>query len=209
MFQKGVPLKEVSDCCTGMQTGNNEKYIRFWYEVEEQKIDRKERLDKTKKWLKYNAGGESRKWYGNHWKVVNWENEGEAIKHEASSVIRNETFFFKEGITWKRIGSTAFHLRYLPKGFIFDQAGDSMFVKDSRYLYYMLGYVNAKVALAAFEFIAPTLNLTAGNMDNLPIIIANDCVNNVESRVKDCINKAKTDWDSFETSWDFKRHPLI
>ena len=207
-FKNGNALEKIADCCTGMQTGNNDKYVRYWFEISACDFNSKD-ISFGAKWIKYNCGGESRKWYGNHWRVINWENNGYAVKHEKGSVIRNEAHFFQEGISWKRIGSSDFFLRYLPEGFIIDQAGDSMFLQDRGDLYYVLGFVNTNVALLMFKFIAPTLNLTAGNMNKLPIVFNNGEVVNIEKNVKENIADEKIDWDSFETSWDFETHPLI
>ena len=208
VFKNGESLEQIADCCTGMQTGNNDKYVRYWFEVSSCDFDSDD-ISSGKKWIKYNCGGESRKWYGNHWRVINWENNGYSVKHEKGSVIRNESHFFQEGISWKRIGSSDFFLRYLPEGFIIDQAGDSMFFPNRDTLYYVLGFVNTNVALSMFKFIAPTLNLTAGNMNKLPIISKQNKAMNIEKSVKENIGKEKDDWDSFETSWDFQHHPLL
>lgn len=204
VFEKGKKLEQIAKCCTGMQTGNNEKYVRSWYEVNFQFTDI---VNRNTKWIKYNCGGDSRKWYGNHNNVVYWIENGKNIRKEKSSVIRNEKFFFKEGISWKRIGGNEPFFRFLPSGFIFDQSGDSMFCEDSDKTYQLLSYLNSKVSNSVLAFIAPTLNLTAGNMNKLPVIelekkeIDNLCIKN--------INLSKLDWDSFETSWDFKSHPLL
>lgn len=197
-------LSEFAQCCTGMQTGSNEKYVRLWTEVD---INNTTIVNPEGKYKKYNCGGESRKWYGNHRNVVLWGENGEQIRSEKSSVIRNEKYYYKMGISWKRIGSSVFYLRYLPEGFIFDQAGDSMFMRNTEYLYYVLAFVNSKVAVAAFEFIAPTMNLTAGNMNKLPIIYSPN--KSIDVMAKENIDIAKDDWDSFEISWDFIQHPLV
>ena len=207
-FSAGKPLENIADCCTGMQTGNNEKYVRYWFEVDLDNFS-PESNDAGKKWVKYNCGGDSRKWYGNHWRIIIWENNGFAVRHEKGAVIRNESHFFHEGISWKRIGSSDFFLRYLPKGFIIDQAGDSMFFSNPADLYFTLGFVNTTVALEMFRFIAPTLNLTAGNMNKLPIIANGEKEEIVGQLVKSNIEFAKRDWDAYETSWDFKRNPLV
>ena len=208
VFKNGKSLEQIADCCTGMQTGNNDKYVRYWFEVSSCDFNSND-ISFGNKWIKYNCGGESRKWYGNHWRVINWENNGYSVKHEKGAVVRNESHFFEEGISWKRIGSSDFFLRYLPEGFIIDQAGDSMFFQNRDTLYYVLGFVNTNVALSMFKFIAPTLNLTAGNMNKLPIILKQDKVKNIENGVKENIGIEKDDWNSFEISWDFKRHPLV
>ena len=207
-FAQGKPLELYADCCTGMQTGNNEKYIRYWFEIRLNDFS-PNTVNSMNKWIKYNCGGDSRKWYGNHWRVIMWENNGFSVRNEKGSVIRNELHFFQEGISWKRIGSSDFSLRYLPQGFIIDQAGDSMFFEKQSVLYYILGLVNTIVALSMFKFIAPTLNLTAGNVKKLPIIINLEDNSFIEKNVCANIEIAKLDWDSYETSWDFQRHPLI
>ena len=207
-FSAGKPLENIADCCTGMQTGNNEKYVRYWFEVDLDNFS-PESNGAGKKWVKYNCGGDSRKWYGNHWRIIIWENNGFAVRHKKGAVIRNESHFFHEGISWKRIGSSDFFLRYLPKGFIIDQAGDSMFFSNPADLYFTLGFVNTTVALEMFRFIAPTLNLTAGNMNKLPIIANGEKEEIVGQLVKSNIEFAKRDWDAYETSWDFKRNPLV
>ncbi|MCD7805719.1 MAG: BREX-1 system adenine-specific DNA-methyltransferase PglX, partial [Lachnospiraceae bacterium] len=207
-FVEEKSLDKYADCCTGMQTGNNDLYVRDWYEINFQEFSTEYKKSNSK-WVKYNCGGESRKWYGNHLRVINWIDNGQAVRKEKSSVIRNESHYFQEGISWKRIGSSDFYLRYLPAGFIFDQAGDSMFFKDSRYLKYALGFVNSRVALEMFQFIAPTLNLTAGNISKLPLKVDESKIKIISSIVNENIEEERLDWDSFETSWDFTRHPFI
>lgn len=206
VFEKASTLNELADCRTGMQTGNNDKYIRNWFEVlyKESSI-----YSKGGKWKKYNCGGENRKWYGNHNNLVLWGNNGESIKAEKGSVIRNENYYYRQGISWKRIGSSGMFLRFMPAGFIFDQSGDSMFLKQEKYLKYILAFVNSKVAMKSFEVFAPTLNLTAGNMNKLPIIIDEAKLKLIEGLVGENISVSKRDWDSFELSWEFRKHPLL
>jgi hypothetical protein len=205
-FKNGNPLSDYADCCTGMQTGNNSKYIRLWFEVE---YENTQLANEKGKWFRYNCGGESRKWYGNYLNLVNWSNNGLEIRSEKSSVIRNERQFFNEGITWKRISSGSFSFRYLPADFIFDQAGDSMFAKDEKLLLYIMAFVNSKVAYRLSECISPTLNLTAGNMVKMPLIEDDKKREEAQALASDCIKICRDDWDSFEESWDFKKHPLL
>lgn len=112
-------------------------------------------------------------------------------------------------MSWKRIGSSGIGLRFLPEKFIFDQAGDSMFLKDNNKLYYTLAFLNSKSAEECFTFIAPTMNLTAGNMNKLPFIYSDEKKENTDILAKNNIKIGKYDWDSFETSWDFIVHPLV
>ncbi|WP_039230518.1 BREX-1 system adenine-specific DNA-methyltransferase PglX [Clostridium haemolyticum] len=200
--------EDYVNACTGIQTGDNRMFIRFWYEVN---INKTNIINKNNcKWYRYNGGGKLRKWYGNYLKLVNWENDGQEIRNHKSSIISNENFHFKEGLTWKRIG-TEIVLRYLPNGFLFDQSGDSLFAKDRDKLYYFLGYFNSKVGKYLYKIIAPTMNLTSGNIKRFPVITSNSSNINkkIDHLVKQNIDIAKTDWDFFETSWDFKLHPLL
>jgi hypothetical protein len=200
----GKHLVDFANCCTGMQTGNNEKYIRYWFEVN---LMDTVLVNKKSKYKLYNCGGDSRKWYGNHLSVIKWGDDGAEIKSEKSSVIRNERKFYKEGISWKRIGSKDNYFRYLPEGFIFDQSGDSMFPFDKKNLIYLLGFLNSIVAKNALKAIAPTINLTAGNMNKLPIVISENDI--IIASVEENITLSKFEWDSYEVSWDFKRNPLL
>lgn len=202
----GEKLDKYAKCCTGMQTGGNAKYVRLWFEVN---FDDTTIINDDGKFEKYNCGGENRRWYGNHFNVVKWNRTGAEIRAEKSSVIRNEKYFRKEGISWKRIAGDVSYIRYLPEGFIFDQAGDSMFPIEKDNLFYLLGFLNSKVAMIAISFVAPTMNLTAGNMNKLPIIVDDEKKQDIERIVRENICDCKDDWDSFETSWDFKKHPLV
>ena len=205
IFNNASLMSEYANCCTGMQTGNNSIYVFYWFEVNSTNT---QMFNPDGDWYRYNCGGEPRKWYGNHYNIVFWKNNGEAIRNEKSSVIRNESFFFKKGIAWKRITGSSFSLRLLPENFIFDQSGDSMFAKDVSDTNYLLAVVNSKVAFKVSECIAPTLNLTAGNMEKIPVIICNRR-DEVDKLTTKNIELCKQDWDSFEVSWDFKKHPLI
>lgn len=185
---------------TGLQTGDNNRFIRLWFEVEEQY--------KNVKWFPLVNGGEVRKWYGNFQNYIYWYNEGEDIKKCKSSVLRNQQFYKKAGISWNRIASKFISLRAFPKGCFFDQAGDSMFSEDIEALHVCMGYLNTKVAKTFFDILAPTLNLTAGmigklpfkNIDNFPFLY---------DIVTQNIYISKLDWDAHETSWDFQENELI
>lgn len=202
----GDKLDSYAKCCTGMQTGGNSKYVRLWFEID---ISDSTIKNEEGKFEKYNCGGENRRWYGNHFNVVDWENNGEKIRSAKSSVIRNEKFFRQKGISWKRIAGNVSYIRYLPEGFIFDQAGDSMFPFEPDNLNYILGFLNSKVAMIGISFIAPTMNLTAGNMNKIPIIMSEEDKNEIDMRVNENIEMCKDDWNDYEISWDYKHHPLL
>ncbi|OBR94396.1 N-6 DNA methylase [Clostridium ragsdalei P11] len=203
-------IDKYANSCTGMQTGDNAKFTRYWYEVNIYKTNICTQNNNCK-WNMYNEGGNLQKWYGNHLSVVNWENNGEGIRNNRSSVIRNEAYYFKEGITWKRIGSSGIGLRYLPKNFIFDQSGDSLFPKDISNLKYFLAYFNSKVGEVFFKIVSPTINLTAGNIKNIPIIFPSNIgiKGHINELVDECIEMARDNWDLSEISWDFRKHILL
>ncbi len=206
MFCENKLLVKHADCCTGLQTGNNDRFKREWYEIDYLLTSI---VDKDGKWKMFNCGGDSRKWYGNHNNVLLWEDDGKLVKNQKGSVIRNEQYYYMEGISWKRIGSSEMYFRYMPEGFIFDQSGDAMFVRKNEYLYYVLAVLNTKIALCAFKIIAPTMNLTAGNLRKLPINLCDEKKSVIDDLVISNIQISKTDWDNFETSWDFRIHPLL
>lgn len=190
---------DIYQPATGLQTGDNNKYVRQWTEVS-YKL-------KHLKWIPLVNGGSARKWYGNLNDFILWENNGCEIKLNLSSVIRNEQYYFSEGATWNRIASNGFSLRYFPQNCIFDQAGDSLFSKNENALLPVIAYLNSNVAYEFIKIIAPTLNMTAGNIGVLPFI--NSCNVKIEQRAKQNISISRLDWDSRETSWDFQQNELI
>lgn len=204
-------MEDVAFPCTGMQTGNNNKYIRYWFEVDYDLINFNERDNDKKYWMPYQMGGEARKWYGNISEVIYWKNNGEDVRKEKGSLIRNEKFFFKKGISWKRITSGNNTIRVLNEGFIFDQSADSIFVKNTEDYNYILAFLNTNIMISIFKFISPTLNLTAGTVKQIPVYIER----NVQVKRKiyylceQCINICKTDWNFFEISWNFRKHPFV
>ncbi|MGH0430604.1 BREX-1 system adenine-specific DNA-methyltransferase PglX [Bacillus hominis] len=195
--------------CTGMQTGDNGKYVRNWFEVSVKETNIYD-INMKLKWVRYNMGGEFRKWYGEYNSVIFWEDNGEKVKSEKSSVIRNEAYFFNKGISWKRIGISNLGLKVLPEGFIFDQSGDSMFLNQKDFQNQLLAFFNTKVAKIFLQVFSPTMNLTAGNIKNFPIIkLDSEKKVMVDELVENSILLSKRDWDSFETSWEFQKHPLL
>ena len=194
----GTTIADYFHPATGMQSGNNDKFIRLWYEVSNSFINTR--------WYPLVNGGNARKWYGNLNSVINWENNGEAIKNTPSSVLRNSQFYFKAGITWNRITSKGITLRYFPAGCIFDQAGDSMFKETEEEIEAALGYLNTNVAKLFFEMLSPTINLTSGTIKRIPYL---QNVNGTEPLVYENITISKQDWDAHETSWDFAQNELL
>ncbi|AVQ27161.1 BREX-1 system adenine-specific DNA-methyltransferase PglX [Fusobacterium ulcerans] len=206
-------METISYPATGMQTGNNSYYTRDWSEVSINNINFKPSgYDfRDKKWALYQMGGDSRKWYGNLDSLINWKDNGKEVKNEKSAVIRNEKFFFKKGFSWKRITSGVNTIRLLKPDFIFDQAADSVFLKQDKNFLYTMSFFNMKIMKRIFEFIAPTLNLTSGTVKEIPIYFTEDLevFKKINCLTEKCINISKQEWDFRETSWDFEKLSLI
>lgn len=225
-FEKSKALKKYADPKAGMQTGENEAFIRLWYEVKFNYIGVGQTSDEAKKsnfkWFPYNKGGEFRKWYGNNEYVVNWENDGEAIKRDkltkldaglclpSNSKPKNMGYYFRESITWSFISSSSFGVRYSPTGFLFDIAGSSLFLPKNL-INYFLGYLNSTLATKFLNTLNPTMNYQVGNIATLPIIVREnkEILVVIEEYVLQAFNISKAEWDSRETSWDFKKIELL
>lgn len=212
-FTNGNRLGNIADSKQGIATADNNKYLRLWYEVsvENVKFDAKTHEEASlcsEKWYPYNKGGEFRKWYGNNDFVVNWYNDGIDLRNDKKAVLRNQPFYFKPCFSWSLVTSSVAAFRYKPIGHIFDVAGMSCFSQTD--LLYLLALCNTKVVMKILEIIAPTINYQCGDIANIPVVLTDkECKQYIEEKVESCINMSRTDWDSFETSWDFQRHPLL
>ncbi|MBU3200604.1 BREX-1 system adenine-specific DNA-methyltransferase PglX [Clostridium estertheticum] len=213
-------MGQVAKIKVGLQTGDNEKFLRKWYEVDLRKIgtirDSEVNFEKIK-WYPYNKGGEQRKWYGNNEYIVNWENDGYEIKNfkDKSGKLRsrpqNTDYYFKKSITWSDISGRTFAGRYCQNGFIFDVKGSSGFVDEEKYNY-ILGLLNSKIVPIYIDILNPTSTTQVGDIKRIPVIIENIeliSIDKINLRVEDCIKISKNEWDIFETSWDFIGHPLM
>ena len=208
-------MKDFGDSRKGMATGCNDIFVRNWYETEIHKIgfgyDRKAASKSGKKWFPYANGGSYRKWYGNNLDVVLWEDDGyrlQSEKVEDGSRLRavnlNLGYIFKSGIVWNSITSSKNSFRLLDKGYLFSSASNAWFGCHENYV---LAFLNTNVCIELLEIKNPTLNANPGDIAALPICICKE--EQIERLAIDCENESKMDWDSFETSWDFKRHPLV
>ena len=215
-------LSHVFTTREGMATADNERFLRLWTEVDLNRISFscqsiEESINDQVKWVPYNKGGTSRKWYGNNDYVVDWSNDGFEIKNNKdmrTGRIRshnyNGEFSFLEGATWSAISSGDLCVRYCPPGFLFDSKGAKGFSRSTRnVLMWIIGYLNSKVSMQFLQFISPTLDFKVGDVALLPYISNEDVFEEVVKDVKTVVNLSKQDWDSFETSWDFMSHPLV
>ena len=201
----------------GIITGDNAKFLRLWHEVLGCNIylDATSYLDSlhsSQKWYPCNKGGEFRKWYGNNAFIINWYHNGEEIMQRNTQKIRNCQDYKNEckfipAITWTSISSGKSSFR-LSENSLSESAGMTLFVKDNK-LKYVLGFLNTNVAEHILSTINPTLNFTAGSISDSPMLISEDKNNIVNTIVEKNICISRMDWDSYETSWDFKRNPLV
>ncbi len=199
-FEKFQPISEFSTSSNGIQTGNNDKYVRFVHEISQLKFN--------EKWFLYNKGGTYRKWYGNIVNFVNWQNNGKEIKSERNHCARGEEFYFKPGITWSDVTSGNLSARKLPAGCLFDATGPSAFFKEDFIPETCLALMNSKLANQWAKILNPTLHFQSGDFRKLPFCISL-ASRNLIVVINNLISISKSDWDSYETSWDFTTLPLL
>ena len=211
----------------GMRTGDNELFLRLWHEISHNNVavachNKEEQIAVNKRWIPYNKGGDFRKWYGNNEYVVNWLNDGEEIKENTRKVypylgdnlgwkISNESYYYMPGITWSGVTSSKNSFRAYGYGFIFDSGANGFFPDDTSKINVFTAYLNSCVSQYVLNIINPTINTGAGTVKKIPIIISDDTesTQTIEQLADDSVNISITDWDSYETSWDFKRNPLV
>jgi len=208
-FKYGKNISYYIDSFQGIITGDNNKFLRFWHELDNHKITfDATKMDSvnlnTKYWIPYNKGGEFRKWYGNQDYVVNWKN-GPNDKTRGKKSFEN--YYLREYVSWSYIAMGTLACRYFPNGFLWDVAGSGIFDKKD-YLYYLQAFISSKVGIEILNIINPTINYQVENILQLPII-ENEHKNTIDSIVKENIKEAKKDWDAFEISWNFRKHPLV
>jgi len=224
LFENGVSLNTKYSPKTGMTTGDDERFLRQWHEPSRGKFSSKckstsDAKASGKKWFPYNKGGIGERWFGNCNQVVNWENDGTEIKHWVvnnpkdpktkswSRRVFNHEFFFGSGITWTLLNMTTFNVRYLPNGSVLNVNGPTIPVSDRLQLNYLLGYLNSKLVHSLMHVINPTVANNPGSVGNMPLVfVKKDEVASIAFRA---VNISKSNWDSYETSWNFVSFPLL
>lgn len=216
--------KQIGECallCQGLTTTDNEKYVRQWFELSIDRIgfsmSQETAIKSDKRWFPFNKGGGFCKWYGNNDLVVNYENDGRAIKADVLKkytylktpdfVVKNSKTYFLEGLTWSALGNI-FSIRWFPQGAICADKGQGLFDNKEK-LYYDCGLLNSKVAEMYLRLISPTLDFNCGYVRKVPFVFDTNQLNNINELVRQNIEMSKKDWDAFETSWDFQQHPLL
>lgn len=218
-FYENDKLGNFASPRAGLATGDNPTFQRFWFEVSFGNIafgcsTNTESSKRLEKWYPCNSGGQFRKWYGNNEMVVNWQYDGKELRNfkdengRLRSRPQNTQYFFKPGVTWAKLSSARFTARIREKGFIFDDTGRSAFPSDTQYIVPILSILCSKVADNLLKLLNPSLSFTSGDIANLPI--SREILNSINDDIAtDIVEIYRTDWNLFETSWDFKNHPLF
>ncbi|WP_335995395.1 BREX-1 system adenine-specific DNA-methyltransferase PglX [Acinetobacter pittii] len=220
IFKDSKQLGDIAPVKKGLITSDNNRFLRAWYEVNIRKTNfgcdsRKSSFACGAKWFPINSGGEFRKWYGNNETLINWELDGKEIIEynadlygSASRQIQNTQYYFKEALTWSNITSGRFGIRATGKGYIFGCAGTVALPQEDDF-YYIAALLNSHIANFLLQIFNPTLNFVVANIASLPVIKLSKHKIDVTDNTKSLINFAITNWNSYETSWDFVQNPII
>lgn len=199
-FVCGEPITQFSIAISkGIFTGDNRRFLKKWYEINDKKLGIE--------WKKYSKGGEYRKWYGNLEYVLNWENKGNVLRNYEGSGMGAEQYFGYPTYVWSKITSGKSSFRSNSSDVFFDDASPAIVIKEKND--YLLGFLNSCVSFSFLELLAPTINLQIGDIKKLPILVSMAKLDKVKELVQENILNAVQDWNSYETSWDFKKHPMV
>ena len=212
IFTSNLALSAVASPCVGLQTADNARFLRLWFEVSRSRIgfgfeNAALAARSGLKWFPHNKGGGFRRWYGNQDYVLNWKNNGEEIKNYPGAIIRNPSFYYKSAVSWSVICSNKLNFRFYPVGVIPNMCGMCCYTDDFDTQIYILGLSNSKISELLFNIMNPTLNLSNGVFGKLPYIYSKS--EEINSIVQENIFISRQDWDAHETSWDFQRNELL
>lgn len=210
-YRRGTPLGDIAAPRKGNSTSDNNRFLRLWSEVDANKMnlhsDNITAEDSMKKrWYPYNKGGGYRKWYGFNEYLIDWYDDAAEIRKIKTAVIANYQYFMKPGLTWSTVSSKKFSIRWFDKGYIFDNGGCCIFELGSK-RYYLLALLNSTVFEYIFGQANPTLNFQSGEVAKFPVVY--EPSNEVDTLAEKNVLLSVDEYNSFETSWDFKRHPLV
>ena len=213
-FRRGTPLGEIAFPRQGLATSNNDKYLRLWFEVGNDNLNTKavstsDAKKSGKRWYPHCKGGGYRKWYGNRDYVIDWKDDGKHLRNDNKAVIRNPDYYFLDGFSYSDVSTGDYALRYYGNGFVFDSAGPMIFLSGNNHMDYdnakLLALMNTSVVNKILTFLCPTIHYTQSAVAKIPLFeISAPC----DAALKN-VDLSREDWDSYETSWDFKRNPLV
>lgn len=210
---KNKKIKDLYELRQGLATGNNKKYVHYWYEVEKDKIkfdckSLEEALKSNYLYFPYNKGGNFSKWYVSCENVIRFDEQSFEELCNQGNKLPSRKYYFQKGITWSLFGFENFAVKYKDYGYIFDVSGSTLFIED-KYLYYVLGYLASNLCFYMLSLLAPTVNFQVGNIGNLPMIINDNYLQTINKLVQENIRMCKENWDNQDISWDFKESPYI
>lgn len=206
IFEYGTDLIKHAQQKTRISTGDNGRFLRLWHEVSNTK------LFYPNKWVPYSKGGAFRRWYGNYELVLNFHKDGYELNNFKGYQKSSPDYYLKPGLTWSSLTMAKISFRILEKGFICDAKGPLLYVENMKKNgLFILAYLNSKITQSFLEFLSPTVDYNWGSIANLPLIIINNSekLNLINDLVNINIEISRFDWNSVETSWEFKYHPLI
>lgn len=213
-FSANEKIREHAWGCNGMTTGENDRFLRLWFEVGNSSTDycsssASDAKQSGATWFPYNKGGDFRKWYGNEEWVIDWKDDGKRARDYGHLVPRSQKYMFLPEITWSKISSGHAAFRHKDKGHLFDVAGLCLFPNEENNGRSLLAFCNSSVAQSFLSFLCPTLNFEVGGVCSMPLVDLDDIHDEVDCLASDCISESLTDYNSFEISCNFKRHPLV
>ena len=212
IFSNNKTIDEIAYPRQGLATGNNEHYLRLWTEVSYLDIKRdahshEDFFNSAKKYIPYNKGGAYRKWFANVEWIIRFDKKNYDVLQTVGNHLPSKDFYFRESITWSKVTSGGLSMRYISNGSVFDVAGCSIFADKN--IYYILAFVNTKIMQYMMNVLSQTLNYEVGNVKSIPLVISAGQKETVETISKRNIELSFDDLSTYETSWDFKRNPLV
>lgn len=217
IYKNSKPIKTFCEPKQGIAASGNDLFLRKWYEVNQEKIcfivdDKFDYRNATfkYKWFLYSKGGDFRRWYGNEDYIFDYHKNGERINNHKGSVVRNPKYYYKECISWSDISSAKISFRYKKPGHIFDAAGPSIFFENQDDMWYTLALLNSKVISIIAEFMSPSLHFSVGQVAEYPYIELDEIYKEkIKLLSRNNIELSNNEWNGYETSFEFKKHPLI
>ena len=195
----------------GLATADNDRFLRLWWEpvyggIAYGATSRAAALQSSQRWFPCDKGGLFRKWAGNLEYVINWENDGHELFGYDKAVVRNPNLYFQPFVAWSDVSSGCPAFRLRTSGIIFEHCANVIPISDGLAL---LALMNSSSVWYCLQVLAPTLHYGVGQAASVPVANLNERLNEILCLAGQAVTASTTDWDSFETSWDFKRHPLL
>lgn len=210
IFDGYQPISYYGKPCKGIDTGDNNRFLKMWFEIELSKLGRgfqsySEAMNSDYSYYPYNKGGAYRKWYGNNEYVIWWNENGKDVKEFRGSNLRNKDCYRKDGLTWSTVTSGNFSIREFGYGYYFDNGGSCLFIENKKYY---MALLNSKI-YSEIQKLSPTVNFQPGEIGRVPVVKNEKYIDTIIKLAETCVKISKLDWDNYETSWEFKTHPLI